>query len=210
MARRQPSRMTPTDRRAHILEAALRLSETRPVSELGIAEVASAASVSPGLLFHYFGSKNGVREAILRTGSAAVLELMRPDPALPLGGQLRHCITVFLDAVEQYPSGYPEIMRLAAAGDEAMRRLYEEVRETVDGWIYDALARAGIAMRPIAAVGMRGCQAFMDEAMLAWLTHPEIDRQTVVELCMSCCLGTMRFAADGPDAEAKLVEEFSR
>ncbi|WP_026360091.1 TetR/AcrR family transcriptional regulator [Amycolatopsis nigrescens] len=206
MRPRPAARMLPGERRALILETALKMLETRPIDELGVGEVAAGVGVSPGLLFHYFGSKKGLHEAILRTGTSEALARMKPDPELTLSEQVRYFTHALLDSVTQYPTAYPTIVRLASGGDREMRALHEQIRDTVSGWFVDALTDAGIRTGPALPLALRGCQAFIEEAVLAWLDHPEVDRSVVVGLCERCCQQAVLFSVDDPDSVARLLD----
>ncbi len=50
--------------RAHIRNAALRLYAERGHDAVTVREIAAAAGVSPGLVVHHFGSKEGLRAAV--------------------------------------------------------------------------------------------------------------------------------------------------
>ena len=56
----------PDDRtaRAVIRDEALRLFAGRGPDAVTVRQIAAAAGVSPGLVIHHFGSKDGLREAV--------------------------------------------------------------------------------------------------------------------------------------------------
>ncbi len=60
--------------RARIRDAALRLFAERGIGGVSVRDIAGAAGVSPGLIRHHFGSKDGLRDAC---DSHAVDSLMR-------------------------------------------------------------------------------------------------------------------------------------
>src|SRR3954465_9716936 len=53
-----------------------------------MAEVARAAGISKGLLYHYFPSKRDLFVATLEAAAAELREITEPDPSLPIPEQL--------------------------------------------------------------------------------------------------------------------------
>ncbi|NNL67839.1 MAG: TetR/AcrR family transcriptional regulator [Myxococcales bacterium] len=90
---RKSRRRDPEDKRARILVAAARFLGEEGYEAMTAARVASAAGVSEGLLFHHFGSKRGVLEALAESfGEGAfesVFAALREDPPRDLQGLLR-------------------------------------------------------------------------------------------------------------------------
>lgn len=65
-----PSRREQADaRRAQLVSVTLDLFVERGIENVTMAEVASRAGVAPGLLYHYFGSKDGLLSAVLDAAS---------------------------------------------------------------------------------------------------------------------------------------------
>ena len=66
MTETKTKRLTPSDRRAEILGAALSASETHGVTNITRDQVANAAGCSAALVTTYFGSMERLRTAIVR------------------------------------------------------------------------------------------------------------------------------------------------
>lgn len=134
-----------------IRDEALGLFAARGPDAVTVRQIAAAAGVSPGLVVHHFGSKEGLREAVDAhvlamftamlgelTGEAAG-DLYEPGAA----GSLAEAV------VRHLPPGSPVpayLRRLlldgSAAGRDLFRRLY--LASTV---VLDSLAAAGMAAR---------------------------------------------------------------
>ncbi|MFG1785348.1 TetR/AcrR family transcriptional regulator [Rhodococcus oryzae] len=174
---------SPADRRAQILEVAVRMLESESFDDLSMDRVAAEAGVSPPLLFHYFKNKQGFRNAVLQASAAALQQRMAPDPTLPTSAQLRAGVETFVDAVVAHPTSYLAVMRLAGSGDEGMRRIYRGMRRTFTDWIVRALAELGLPTTPAVDAAVQGWQAFMEEVVLSWLDEPTMTRVELIELC---------------------------
>lgn len=60
-----PTKINAEQRRAQILAAALRLSETHGYTKVTLQQIADAAGVSKGLPMTYFSTMTGIRRAIM-------------------------------------------------------------------------------------------------------------------------------------------------
>jgi AcrR family transcriptional regulator len=79
------------DKRELVFEAALRLFNRRGFDNTPTALISKEAGVATGLLFHYFGTKEGLVDALyLRCKDSMIAALMRGyDPAAPFEEGLR-------------------------------------------------------------------------------------------------------------------------
>jgi AcrR family transcriptional regulator len=140
----------PDDRttRAVIRDEALRLFAGRGPDAVTVRQIAAAARVSPGLVIHHFGSKDGLREAVdahvLAMFGAMLTELTTGDLYEPgAAGSLAEAVVKYLPPGSPVPAYLRQL--LLAGGDsgrELFRRLYQASRAALD-----AMARAGLAAR---------------------------------------------------------------
>lgn len=145
-------RSTPDDRttRAVIRDEALRLFAARGPEAATVRQIAVAAGVSPGLVVHHFGSKDGLRkevdqhvlaifEAMLGelTGEGAA-ELLDPGAE---AGSLSEALAQHLPADSPLPAYLRRLLLSDTdAGRLLFRRLFDLSRRTLDG-----MAAAGLA-----------------------------------------------------------------
>jgi len=132
--------------RAVIRDEALRLFAERGPDAVTVRQIAAAAGVSPGLVSHHFGSKDGLRQAVdahvlalfgVMLGELTSADLYDPGAA----GSLAEAVVRHLPPDSPVP-GYLRRLLLAGgdSGRELFRRLYEGSRTALD-----ALAEAGLA-----------------------------------------------------------------
>ena len=76
-------RLSTDERREQLLAAGAELLGRRPYDEVSIEEIAAAAGVSKGLLYHYFPTKKDFVVAALERGQDELAELTAPDPTSP-------------------------------------------------------------------------------------------------------------------------------
>jgi len=144
-------RSVPDDRtaRAVIRDEALRLFADRGPDGVTVRQIAAAAGVSPGLVLHHFGSKEGLRQAVddhvLGLFDRMLGEMTGEHAAdlydLAASGPVAEAIVKHLPADSPVP-GYLRRLLLGdgGAGRELFRRLFE-----LSAVALDALAAAGMA-----------------------------------------------------------------
>jgi TetR/AcrR family transcriptional regulator, regulator of cefoperazone and chloramphenicol sensitivity len=135
--------------RAIIRDEALRLFAEHGPDAVTVRQIAAAAGVSPGLVVHHFGSKDGLREEVdqhvLALFDATLGELTAghtPDPFDPAAsGSLMEAIVAHLPADSPVPA-YLRRLLLAdgGAGRELFRRLF-----WLSAGALEALVAAGMA-----------------------------------------------------------------
>src|SRR5690242_13635836 len=119
----QRVRMSTEARREHLLDAGVDLLRHRPHDEVSIEEIAEAAGVSKGLLYHYFPTKREFIVAAIERGQGLLEERLRPDPALPAEEQLDASLDAFLDYVEEHATAYVAIFREGSNAPEISEAL---------------------------------------------------------------------------------------
>ncbi|WP_345381629.1 TetR/AcrR family transcriptional regulator [Pseudonocardia yuanmonensis] len=78
-----PKQVDHAERRAHIAEAVLAVVARGGLEEVSVRHVATAAGVSPGMVQHYFRSKDEMMRAALERVGAAVQERLGAAGELP-------------------------------------------------------------------------------------------------------------------------------
>src|SRR5512135_3525874 len=85
--RREPkparARLDVDERRAQLLALGLELFSERAYDAISIDEIALAAGISKGLLYHYFPTKRDFYAAAIREASRQLLDCTRPDASAP-------------------------------------------------------------------------------------------------------------------------------
>jgi len=173
---------------------------TRSLDDLAIEDIAAAAGISRGLLFHYFPSKRDYREAVVRAAAADFLAHVAPNPDLPVTDRLRAGVQTFVDYVCENRDGYVSLLRGSAGGDPALRTIFDETRSTIAAQVLDHMAVMGATAPPARVrLAVRGWVAFSEEVVLGWLSEPSpgIERADIVEMLDRALLALVASAATG-------------
>jgi AcrR family transcriptional regulator len=168
----------------------------RPYDEVSIEEIAMAAGVSKGLLYHYFPTKKDFVLAALERGQRKLAELTAPDPDLPAAQQLGASLDRFLDFVEEHAASFAALSRGRGGGDAEIRATLEAGRaarvEAVLATLSDWGAAPGGAVRsPALETAVEGWFFFLEGAVLRWLERRDLERDELRELLGLVLMGSL-------------------
>lgn len=187
-------RLSVAERRAAILAAARRAFAESAYADVGVPAVASAAGASPALVFHYFGSKAGLFEAVLAEAlDDLALRQREADAALPPNtparDRVRTWVLTQVDNVAAQPrawaSGWTDGEE--PAGATALRA---QAREASLAFLADVVGPSEPVRRRFALIGFLG---FLDRSCLAWVDagcRPQ-DRWAMVDACLGALQGAL-------------------
>ncbi len=168
-------RMSPDGRREQLLELGVRLLGSRPLEEISIETLAEEAGISRGLLYHYFGNKQDFHTAVVQRAADDLLRVTAPTgDGTPLE-QLAESLARYVDYVEENYQGFVSLLRGAAGGNDALRKIAAESRAALterlfDPQVADEAAQFGLTDTPQARLVVRGWAAFVEEVVLEWVS----------------------------------------
>jgi AcrR family transcriptional regulator len=169
VATRPRTRLSPSTRRAEILDTAGRLFAERGYAAVPASEVARRAGVTPGLLHHYFGGKRGLFITLVERLGAQITDVIRVDTTEPVRVRTRAFATAWvqwLDANRQIwlaTSGLDENL-----ADPQLRAIVDAIRERViDSFIADYPAT--LSDEPEIRLMLRSFLAFNRVVVRSWL-----------------------------------------
>lgn len=192
-------RLSTDDRREQLLVSGVRLLEKRPYDEVSIEEIARAAGVSKGLLYHYFPTKNDFLIAAIERGQDELAELTAPDLGLPAAEQLGASLEGFLDFVEEHAAAYSAIFRSRGGGDPEIQAALEAGRRQRMDAVIESLASweaapANVERTPVLETAIQGWFFFIEGAVLRWLEHRDLERDELRELLGLALIGSLQAA----------------
>ncbi len=194
MADKPPrARLLVDDRRAQLLALGLRLFAERSYDEVSIDELARAAGVSKGLLYHYFPTKRDLYTAALRHASQQLLDETLPPVDLLPEERARRGIETYLTFVDRHGPAYVALMRGGLGADREIANILEEARSTFARRILDALPE-GIET-PLLRAAVRGWIGFVEATALDWLAHKQVDRGRLLLLLTGLLIDAIGRAA---------------
>ena len=181
-------RVSAEERRARILEGALRVFAERGYADASMAAIASAAGITPAVIYDHFASKADLHRALVEQEGRALADYVREhvDPEQGAERKLRTGIDAYLRFVEERPTAWRLLFRDPPADPELVEiheRLERGATETIAdlmGYSRVTSARAKQS-REIAAELLR---AALNGAAAWWDDHREMPREEIVEFVM--------------------------
>jgi AcrR family transcriptional regulator len=196
--RRTRIRLDNDARRAQLLELGMKVFAESTYDDVSIDDLARAAGISKGLLYHYFPTKRDLYLAGLRRVAGELLE--RTDVSkleAPPIERVRRGIDAYLTFVKERARSYVSLMRGGIGSDPEVLRIVEEVREQLVERMFTGPGSplaAGDRRTPLARATLRGWLGFAEAACLDWLTHDDLTQQEVRDLLVDMLLPTLRIA----------------
>jgi AcrR family transcriptional regulator len=189
-------RLSTGERREQLLSVGARLFSESPYDDVWIEQVAEIAGVSRGLLYHYFPTKRDFFAAVVERESERMLRMTAAVPGVPVREQLTAGLDTYLQYVEAHAHGYRAFHRADAAGDQAVRRVYQRALAAQEQQILAALSADPefgplFEARPEVRLAVRGWLAFTTAVCLEWLRGSDLTRDQVRDLCARALLGVI-------------------
>lgn len=169
------TRLSPEARRTQLLELGARLFATRSVEEISIDVLAEEAGISRGLIYHYFGSKQDFRLAVIRHAVEDLVEQTAPPADGEPLERMLISLGVYVDYVLANLTLYRSLVRAAAGGTDEIRALYDEGRFALTDRIFREDAQGEIVKdTPQSRLVVRGWSAMAEEMVLTWADDPSV------------------------------------
>lgn len=167
------TRLSPDERRTQLLDLGIRLLATTSLEDLSIDVLAEEAGISRGLLYHYFGGKQGFFEAVVQHAADDLYRQTAPpaegDPLERLLGS----ITGYIDYVVANQPGYRSLVRAASGGNDTLRRIYDDTfRALADRFFIVDTGTLDLPDTPAVRLVLHAWQAMAEALVLSWCNDP--------------------------------------
>jgi AcrR family transcriptional regulator len=170
-------------RRAQLLELGIDLFSKHAYEDISIDDLAAAAGISKGLLYHYFRSKREFYVETVRAASRRLQLLTMPDPQLPPPARLRAAIDAHLRYIQEHGPVYTAVYRSGVAIAPEVREILEQHRGVIVRYFLEAM---GVTKpRPLLRTALRAWIAMVEGASLDWIENPAITRDELRELLVA-------------------------
>jgi AcrR family transcriptional regulator len=194
MATARRARLTTDARREQLVALGSEMFSERPFDEVSIDDIAAAAGISKGLLYHYFPSKRDFYVAVVRQAADEMQVVTETDPDLEPLERLSAGLDRYLEYVETHARGYATVLRAGIGSDPEVAAIVEEVRSTMARRILDDLPIKGEAPAGI-RIAVRGWVGFAEAASLEWVERREVTRDELRDLLIKALTGAVGAAA---------------
>ena len=186
------TRLSSDERREHLLHVGVELIGRHGTADISIEEIARAAGVSKGLLYHYFPTKSDFFVAAFARSQAEMDQAQVRDPELTPLEQFDRDLDAFLGFVEAHAEGYLAVVNARGREPRLQELVERRRRRRVDELVAFAAALEDVprdAVRtPLLVAAIHGWLGFTEAVVTSWLSDREIARQEVHELLRSALL----------------------
>jgi AcrR family transcriptional regulator len=192
------TRLTSEERREHLLHVGVELLGRHGTADISIEEIAHAAGVSKGLLYHYFPTKDDFLLAVLDRSQTEMDQGQVRDPELSALEQFDRNLDGFLRFVDVHAEGYLAVVNARGSEPRVQKLIEERRRRRVDELV--ALAAVlwdvprKVARTPILLAGIEGWLGYSEGVIVRWLDDREISRDDVHQLLRRALLETYETA----------------
>ncbi len=177
-------RLSPEERRIQLLELGTRLLATRSLDELSIDLLAEEAGVSRGLMYHYFGGKQGFYEAVVQHAADDLYrQTAPPDEGEPLE-RLLVSLAGYVDYVIANHTGYRSLVTAARGGNESLRAIYDTTFAALaDRFFTSDPDGQVIPESPAIRLLLHAWQAMVEDLVLTWCERPSgLSREDILHV----------------------------
>lgn len=152
----------------------------RALDQVPVDDIARAAGISRGLLFHYFPTKRDFHVAVAQRAADRLLEVTTPDPSVDELTRLRVALDAFVRYIEQNRASYLALVRGAAGADPLLAEVHESTRLRI---VERVLGQLDVAEPPaLLRLAVRGWVAMVEEVTVAWLDGWEPGRDALIAM----------------------------
>ena len=137
-------RLETDKRRKQAVALGLARFGAKPYDEVSVDDIAEAAGISKGLLYHYFPTKRAFYTACVAEAAeqlmTAITSAARPD-AEPLE-RLDRALSAYLDYVQEHARAYANLMIIGIGIDEECREIVDETRAKLINHLVEGMAES--------------------------------------------------------------------
>ena len=183
MAAARRVRLQIDERRTQLLRLGIEMFASRPYEEISIDDIAEAAGISKGLLYHYFPGKREFYVEAIRASSLHLRQLTEPDPLLPPPARLRAAIDAHLEYIREHGAVYQAIYSGGMTVAPEVGAILEEHR----GFVMDRLLKnlGVVRPRPVLRVALRAWIRMVEGVSLDFIARPELVQDDLRELLVA-------------------------
>lgn len=180
--------------RRRLIDAAVELFSEQGYEDVAVADIAKAAGVAHGLVFHHFGNKRGIYLEAMREASDTIVGVQATDSGLPLPRRIRAGLAAHLRYLAAH-RGFA--LRLVLGGQAADPEAWDAFE--VGRWRSIEQWAPAVGLDPgNAAVRMmlRSSIGALDQATVYWLRNDEpFEVESMVDCILELTVAAMHAAA---------------
>lgn len=178
----QRTRLAPEERRHELLALGVAALADHSLEALTIEYLSKRAGVSRGLLFHYFGSKDGFHREIVSMARESMLHVTAPKEDLPPLERLRYTLENLVRFVRDHRGTFFSLVRGAASGSDGVKAVVEEARVVQAERVISVFLELGAIDSLALRIALRGWVAFAEQVLIDSALDTDMPSNEIVML----------------------------
>src|ERR1700712_1862491 len=174
------TRLTPEDRRAQLVALGVESLVDLPLHSLSIEQLSQKAGGSRALLFHYFGSKQGLHREVVSVARDSMLHATAPTPGLEPHERLHDTLTRIVRFVREHRGTFYSLVRGVASADLEVREVVEDARIQQADRVIAVFLELGLDDTPLLRTALRSWVAFAEETLVSPLLDSPMPSEEIV------------------------------
>ena len=183
-------RLVPDERRNQLLDIGAQEFATRAYEEVRMADVASRAGVSRGLVYRYFPTKRDLFAAIYQRAADRLLTSVEFRDDVPMADQVIAGLDAHLDFFVANERTVLVANQGPLAGDPAIQGIISEELSVIRQRMLDAIGLQG-RQRAVASAALAGWLSFVRTVCVEWLAQQTFSRDELRDLCLRVLAGAL-------------------
>ncbi len=178
-------RLETDERRAQLLALARKVFTERSYDDVSIDDIAVAAGISKGLLYHYFPTKRDLYVAGLRETSRELVSTVSAaiDDSQPPAERVRAALDAYLEHVLAVGDAFVALMRGGVGSDPEVADVVESTRQAfVEQFVQRSPLSAALSSHPLLRLALRGWIGMVEATSIEWVSQPAVPRAAVRDM----------------------------
>lgn len=188
------ARLDVEERRRQLVALGHELFSSRTYDEVSIDELAKAAGISKGLLYHYFPTKRDFYIATVREAAQQLLDRTDTPRQMDLADRLTAGVDAWLQYVSEHGPAFISLLRSGIGADTEVAQIVDATREA---FLMRLLEEAPIEKpAPIMRIAVRGWVGLVESSAIEWLGSPTgVDRTALRDFFVETLLKIVQTTA---------------
>lgn len=187
------TRLSVKQRRQQLLDLGRQLFCERPFAELSVDDIAEAAGISKGLLYHYFPSKRELFIACVNEAAQEILQASDPPADTPASERLAVSIDGFIDHVEANLLSFGHLLQGTANGDPGVDAVLMKMRRAfIDRTVRHLGVNSPSSTTRMCLLGYVG---FASYTCMTWARGARVSRKALRYMLLSSLQNAVKCAA---------------
>lgn len=194
------TRLTSSDRRAQLVASGVEFLAERPLDELTMEVLSERVGVSRGLLFHYFGSRQGLHRDVVITAAGALMAASEPRADLPPRERLDDTLLRIVGFVRDHRGTFFSLVRGVASGDPVVRAAVDRSRDENAQRMIDVFLELGAEDSHLLRVALRSWVSFAEEVLVEMALGTDAEATGIVQFLARSAIGVVEAVGSADDS----------